>query len=70
MKDFWKLTRGDEIELFKAPKQHYMNKFKSGTTGRVELFYEDGILLETKDGDLIRLYEPFVFKILKKGVAE
>lgn len=47
-----------------------MNKFKSGTTGKVELFYEDGILLETKNGDLIRLYEPFVFKILNKESVE
>ena len=70
MSDFWKLTIGDEIELFKAPKQHPMNKFKSGTTGKVELFYEDGILLETKDGDLIRLYKPFVFKILETESAE
>ena len=62
--DSYKLTRGDVIQIFKSSKQNPMNKFKNGTKGKIELFYEDGILLETEKGELIRVYEPYNFRVL------
>lgn len=58
--DLLEYELGDEVVLYKSPLQHPMNNFKTLDKGKIIKFYENGFEIETKNGEIIRTYLPFV----------
>ena len=58
--DLLEYELGEEVQLFNAPRQNPRNCFEIGTKGKIIEFFEDGLMIETENGEQIRIYLPVV----------
>lgn len=58
--DMLEYELGEEVQLLNAPRQNPRNHFETGTKGKIIEFLENGLLIETDEGEQIRTYLPVV----------